>query len=119
MTPTPEQQLQAISDRGQQAEFVLENPVFAEAFEGLIAQTHDRIAACDVHDAAALQYQAQNLAIIKAVRAQFVSFISAGTEAGRALAEQRRRLEAEQAQLEREENSLLARGMRQVQRLRA
>lgn len=110
---------QATSDRGQQAQIILDNPVFAEAFDGLRTACFNKIAALEVNDAAALQYQAQNLKIIEAVRAQFVSFIMAGTQAAVELAAERERLEFAQADLARRENTLQARALRQVQRLRA
>lgn len=81
--------LQRASDRGQQAELILSNPVFGEAFDGLRQQIYDALAGADLRKHEEHVLLLQQLKLLERLRYQFESFVRAGEMAAQDLTHRR------------------------------
>lgn len=64
--------------RANQAQLILNDPLFIEAFEGLEKGAIERLAACDVHDKDKLATLAMSLQTIRSVRRRFALWVTEG-----------------------------------------
>jgi hypothetical protein len=110
--------LQRDSMRGRNAAAILENPVFHEAFEGMHVQLVKAITEHPPTEVDELVSLVQQLKLLDRLKINFVSYVQVGEQANADVERQRKRLAAEQARLDAEENGIFARGMRQAQRVR-
>lgn len=69
--------------RGNRARQITEDPLFAEAFQGLEKGAIDRLAACDVTDKERLQALAMSLQTIRTVKHIFGVWMAEGEDAAK------------------------------------
>jgi hypothetical protein len=109
--------MQAASLRGRNADQILSNPVFDEAFAGMRQEIIDALTASALSDPSRLTLLTMQLQQLERLKVNFVSYMQAGKQADADLVAQRDRLAREQARLDDEERNLFGRGMRNAQRI--
>lgn len=77
--------------RANQAQLILNDPLFIEAFNGLEQGAIERLAACDVHDKDRLATLTMSLQTIRSVRRRFALWVTEGE------AEARKQIQREEA----------------------
>lgn len=104
--------------RGRNAELVLNNPAYVEAFQGMRAQIIEALADSNTADVQRLQLLTQRLQLLDTLQVNLDSYMRSGQEAGDELERAQAELDRQQAELDARAATVFGRGVRAAQQFR-
>lgn len=105
---------QVVSMRGRQAELVINNSAFQDAFKGMRQQIIDKISSAPLNDPKRLELLVMELQQLERLYTNLESFIQAGKAADADIVELQRKFDREQERLHAERNNIYAQGARRL-----